>query len=166
MIDFLLHFFFVPTNDRGKLIIHGDYIAQRYMASKWFWLDIISCVPFHRMFPQGQTFRFVRLLRLVRRRVEILSVCPDFATYFKRTTQAVQRCKNEQQRCSYGRDWSASQVRLSKIQKRHEARASGQGVQFTKLMLIVFLSIHWIACGWMAISDVWRCGAGNAYEWP
>ena len=25
--------------------------------------------------------------------------------YFKRTTQAAQRCKNEQQRCSYGRDW-------------------------------------------------------------
>ena len=39
------------------------------------------------------------------RRVEILPVGPDFAMYFKRTTQAVQRCKNEQQRCSYGRDW-------------------------------------------------------------
>ena len=32
------------------------------------------------------------------------------AMYFQRTTRAVQRCKNEQQRCSYGRDWSASQV--------------------------------------------------------
>ena len=33
-----------------------------------------------------------------------MPICPDFATYFKRTTQAVQRCKNQQQRCSYGRD--------------------------------------------------------------
>ena len=31
-------------------------------------------------------------------RAEILSVCPDFATCFKRTTQGVQRCKNEQER--------------------------------------------------------------------
>ena len=38
------------------------------------------------------------------RRVDILSVCPDFAMYFKRTTQVVQRGKNEQQRCSYGRE--------------------------------------------------------------
>ena len=37
-------------------------------------------------------------------RVDILFDCPDFAMYFKRTTQAVQRCKHEQQRCSYGRD--------------------------------------------------------------
>ena len=41
-------------------------------------------------------------------RVEILPVGPDFAMYFRRTTQAVQRCKNEQQRCSYGRDWVAA----------------------------------------------------------
>ena len=41
-------------------------------------------------------------------RVDILSVWSDFAMYFKRTTQAVQRCKNEQQRCSYGRDWVAA----------------------------------------------------------
>ena len=37
-------------------------------------------------------------------RVDILPVCPGFAMSFKRTTQAVQRCKHEQQRCSYGRD--------------------------------------------------------------
>ena len=28
------------------------------------------------------------------------------------------------------------------------------------------LSVHWIACGWKGIDDVWRCGDGNAYEWP
>ena len=37
-------------------------------------------------------------------RAEILPVGPDFAMYFKKTTQAVQRCKNQQQRWSYGRD--------------------------------------------------------------
>ena len=37
-------------------------------------------------------------------RAEILSVDPNFATYFKRTTHAVQRCKNEQRRWSYGRE--------------------------------------------------------------
>ena len=36
-------------------------------------------------------------------RANILPVCPGFTTYFKRTTQAVQRCKNQQQRRSYGR---------------------------------------------------------------
>ena len=37
-------------------------------------------------------------------RAEILPVCPGFAMSLKKTTQAVQRCKNEQQRRSYGRD--------------------------------------------------------------
>ena len=37
-------------------------------------------------------------------RADILPVGPGFATRFKRTTPAVRRCKNEQQRCSYGRD--------------------------------------------------------------
>ena len=32
------------------------------------------------------------------------SVASDFATYFTRTAQAVQRCKDQQQQCSYGRD--------------------------------------------------------------
>ena len=34
----------------------------------------------------------------------ILPVGPDFATYFKKTSHAVQRCKNEQQRRSRGRE--------------------------------------------------------------
>ena len=42
-------------------------------------------------------------------RAEILSV--DVATYFKRTTHAVQRCTNEQQRCSRGRARVGPQVR-------------------------------------------------------
>ena len=32
----------------------------------------------------------------------------DFAMYFKRTTQVVQRCKDEQERCSYGREIGSS----------------------------------------------------------
>ena len=40
-------------------------------------------------------------------RADILPVGPDFATYLKKTTQAVHRCKNEQRRCSYGRALSA-----------------------------------------------------------
>ena len=35
-------------------------------------------------------------------RAEILPARPAFATYFKRTTQAVQRYRNQQQRRSYG----------------------------------------------------------------
>ena len=42
--------------------------------------------------------------------MEILSVCPDFAMNFKRTTHAVQRCKNEQRRCSYGRKQKDAQA--------------------------------------------------------
>ena len=38
------------------------------------------------------------------RRVEIVSIGPGFAMSFKRTAPAVQRCKNEQERCSYGRE--------------------------------------------------------------
>ena len=37
-------------------------------------------------------------------RAEIVSCGPNFATYFKRTTRADQRCKNEQERCSRGRE--------------------------------------------------------------
>ena len=37
-------------------------------------------------------------------RAEALPVGPDFATYFKRTAPAFRRCKNQQKRCSYGRD--------------------------------------------------------------
>ena len=39
-----------------------------------------------------------------------LSFGSDFTMYVKRTAPAVQRCKTEQQRCSYGRDRLASQV--------------------------------------------------------
>mmetsp|Transcript_4264 Transcript_4264/g.12856 ORF Transcript_4264/g.12856 Transcript_4264/m.12856 type:complete len:149 (-) Transcript_4264:519-965(-) len=35
---------------------------------------------------------------------EISPVASDFAMYFNRTTSAFQRYKNEQERCSYGRD--------------------------------------------------------------
>ena len=38
-------------------------------------------------------------------RAEIWPAGPDFATYVKRTTHAVQRCKHEQGRRSRGRDW-------------------------------------------------------------
>ncbi|KAK7254568.1 voltage-gated potassium channel [Aureococcus anophagefferens] len=51
--------------------------------------------------------------------------------------------------------------RLSKIMKKLEKRTQG-GVQFTKLLFAVMLSVHWIACGWKGIDDVWRCGDGNA----
>ena len=44
-------------------------------------------------------------------RVEMLPAGPGFALSFKKTAPAVQRCKNQQRRCSYGRDWSASRVR-------------------------------------------------------
>ena len=45
-----------------------------------------------------------------RGRAEALLVGSGFAMAFKRTAPAVRRCKNQQHRCSYGRDWSASQV--------------------------------------------------------
>ena len=34
----------------------------------------------------------------------MLPIGPHVAMYVKRTARAVQRCKNQQQRCSYGRD--------------------------------------------------------------
>ena len=43
-----------------------------------------------------------------RRRVETLPVGPGVAMSFKRTTLAVQRCKNQPKRCSYGRDRTAA----------------------------------------------------------
>ena len=53
----------------------------------------------------GHNGRRRRSRRRVRRdRAEILLVAPDFATCFKRTTPACQRCKNEQERCSRGRE--------------------------------------------------------------
>ena len=57
-------------------------------------------------------------------RVDILSVCPDFVMYFKRTMRAVQRCKNEQQRCSHDR---------ARVGRRYNKRATNHEALLTAL---------------------------------
>ena len=52
-----------------------------------------------------------------------MPVGPDFVAYFKRTTQAVQRCKNEQQRCSYSRARVGRRSRSSRSSPRSSARS-------------------------------------------
>ena len=52
----------------------------------------------------GSEFSEAVVKVLYRDRAEGLPVGPDFATYFKKTTHAIQRCKHEQERRSYGRD--------------------------------------------------------------
>ena len=51
-------------------------------------------------------------------RAEILLVASGFATDFTRTAQVVQRCKRQQQRCSYGRETG----RRSQVRARTAAR--------------------------------------------
>ncbi|KAH8052478.1 voltage-gated potassium channel [Aureococcus anophagefferens] len=106
--------------------------SRHYVTSKWFWLDLVSCVPFAEIFTAfddknvksaTKNTGLIKALKLLRL------------------------------------------FRLSKIMKKLEKRTQG-GVQFTKLLFAVMLSVHWIACGWKGIDDVWRCGDGNAYEWP
>ena len=60
----------------------------------------------------------------------------DFATYFKRTTHVVQRCKDEEQRCSRGREtgraarrYAASVYELLVVDVDAEGHAAGSSVQ-------------------------------------
>ena len=55
-------------------------------------------------------------------RAEILSLGPGFATCFKRTMPAVQRCNGQHKRWSYGRDRTGPQVRASAASTRRRAR--------------------------------------------
>ena len=67
-------------------------------------------------------------------RAEILPVCFDFSTYFKRTTHAVQCCKNHQFRCSYAAEigrrlagtstWAATRSTRSAGRSRRRSRPS------------------------------------------
>ena len=70
----------------------GDYLAHTFSAS-------ITGREGLRSFSDEE----IRRTKWYRDRVDILPVGPEFAMYFKRPTQAIQRCKHEQERCSYGR---------------------------------------------------------------
>ena len=59
-------------------------------------------------------------------RAEIAPVGPDFAMYVKRTTQAVQRGKDEQERYSYGRETG----------RRRRRYPAGFGAKTTKLLSV------------------------------
>ncbi|KAH8059246.1 voltage-gated potassium channel [Aureococcus anophagefferens] len=38
-------FCFAGATEHGKVIVSGRVIAERYIMSKWFYLDLISCIP-------------------------------------------------------------------------------------------------------------------------
>ena len=131
VFDFFLQFVLADTTEHGKVIVSGRVIAERYVKSKWFWLDLISCLPFDLILKDmggsatkdiSQNSGLIKALKLLRL------------------------------------------FRLSKVIKKLERRTQG-GVQFTKLLFGVLLSVHWIACGWKGIDDFWRCGDGNSYNW-
>ena len=130
LLDFCLQFVFSTTNEHEKIIVDGSLIARRYAFSKWFWLDLASCVPF-----------------------DIIARAAGGDGFVVQNTGLIKGLK------------LLRLFRLSKIMKKLEKRTQG-GVQFTKLLFGVLLSVHWIACGWKGVDDVWRCGADNVYEWP
>ena len=129
--DFFLQFCFAGVTEHGKVIVSGRVIAERYIMSKWFYLDLISCIPLDMV---------------------LNSMHLEATDKISDNTGLIKALK------------LLRLFRLSKIMKTMERRTQG-GVQFTKLLFGVLLSVHWIACGWKGVDDFWRCGEGNAYAW-
>ena len=131
IMDLFFQFCFAGVTEHGKVIVSGRVIAERYVMSKWFWLDLLSCLPLDLILAGagGSVFKEVSKNQGLLKALKLLRL-----------------------------------FRLSKIMKSMERRTQG-GVQFTKLLFGVLLSVHWIACGWKGIDEFWRCGEGNAYAW-
>jgi len=45
-LDFFHNFITTYCNDNGDLVIDPKLIVQYYVSGPWFWVDLISCIPF------------------------------------------------------------------------------------------------------------------------
>jgi len=69
VLDILVNFSTGVRDIRGYTKLDGALIAWRYIRSPWFFLDIVSIIPFEAVFGSGggaQTAKSLKLLRLAR----------------------------------------------------------------------------------------------------
>ena len=59
--------FFVPFFDKTKFVTNHWLIAKNYVKSAWFWIDVLSILPFDFLFPETQDYSLMlKILKLPR----------------------------------------------------------------------------------------------------
>jgi hypothetical protein len=69
IVDFFHNFVCTFCNDNGDLVIDPKAIVKQYVTGPWFWIDLVSCLPFDLLVtsgPNSSTLKTVKLLRLFR----------------------------------------------------------------------------------------------------
>ena len=133
--DLLLSFTVGYPDRENETVIDGRLIARRYIFSRWFVMDAMSAIPFEAIYEASIDSEDDAV-------VDRSATGLSFIGMIKLTRL----------------------LRLSKLLKRFQKLHTGGGIEFGKLMGIVILLTHWVACGWNLVGDQWRCGDANVYN--
>lgn len=127
-IDLILNFFLAYDDGDGQHVFNFRASCSRYVFSVWFWVDLLSCIPIE-MFSDALGG----------------SDSDDSESASKLQLSSVAKAIK-----------LLRMVRLGKVARRFDKHAK-HGAQFLKLIGVVLLMIHWVACGWNWVGREWRC---------
>jgi hypothetical protein len=93
-MDIIINFFSAYTDQEGKLITNRPKIMMNYLKT-WFFIDLISCIPFQVIFQDdGGDAKYNKLIRLVRvprlyRLIRVLRLLKMARLFNKNTTKKI-----------------------------------------------------------------------------